>query len=163
MMLLNTGLNGPPCGTPSVVSSFLCLTITPAFKYLWMSETTRPSFIVSDNTCMSLLWLTVSKATVRSFPSYQRLPLLCFRLLAYRLCASCRDLGCVQANHLCLIALPQDYHLLSPCKSALRHCSRIPSYPSGSSQCFLLFSAFLLASGNNMNTCLVKVLPFTDC
>ena len=64
---------------------------------------------------------------------------------------------------LCLIALPQDYHLLSPCKSALRHCSRIPSYLSGASQCFLLFSAFLLAFGNNMNTCLVKVLPFTDC
>src|SRR5574344_436865 len=102
-------------------------------------------------------------ATVRSFPSYQRLPLLCCRLLAYRLYASYRDLGCVLASHLCLIALPQDYHLLSLCKSALRHSSRIPSYPFGGSQRFHLFSAFLLAFGNNMNTCLVKVLPFTDC
>ena len=50
-----------PCGIPTSVLSNTPLLITPALRYLWMSEMTLPSLMVRDNTSMSLLWHTVSK------------------------------------------------------------------------------------------------------
>ena len=35
--------------------------MTPAFRYLCISDMTRPSLTVRDSTSMSLLWFTVSK------------------------------------------------------------------------------------------------------
>jgi hypothetical protein len=61
MMFPSRGLSGPPCGTPSGLSSNIPPTMTPARRNLWISEITRPSFIVSDSIWMSLLWFTVSK------------------------------------------------------------------------------------------------------
>ena len=61
MMLLSNGLNGPPCGIPISVRSNIPFAITPAFRYLCISDMTLPSFMVLDNTSISLLWLTVSK------------------------------------------------------------------------------------------------------
>ena len=59
--LLSSGLNGPPCGIPTSVRSNIPSAITPAFRYLCISDMTLPSFMVLDNTSISLLWLTVSK------------------------------------------------------------------------------------------------------
>ena len=49
IMLLRSGLNGPPCGIPTSVFSNIPLLITPALRYLCMSDITRPSLMVRDS------------------------------------------------------------------------------------------------------------------
>ena len=60
-MLLRSGLSGPPCGVPTLLSCTTPLTITPAFRYLCISDITLPSLIVKDSRRNRKLWLTVSK------------------------------------------------------------------------------------------------------
>ena len=62
----HNGLNGPPWGTPSDVAWNPPSSITPAFRYLCISEITRPSLMVLDSTSISLLWFTVSKYACKS-------------------------------------------------------------------------------------------------
>ena len=66
MTFPQSGLNGPPCGTPSMLAWKLPSSITPEFRYLWISDMTLPSLIVLDSTSISLLWLTVSKYDCKS-------------------------------------------------------------------------------------------------
>ena len=55
------GLSGPPCGVPTLLSCTIPLTITPAFRYLCISDITLPSLIVKDSRRNRKLWFTVSK------------------------------------------------------------------------------------------------------
>ena len=66
MMLARTGLTGPPCGVPISHGVILSPSCIGALRILWMSETTRPSLSLSDKSCRSLEWLTVSKNFDRS-------------------------------------------------------------------------------------------------
>ena len=83
----HSGLNGPPCGTPSSVFSKNPFCNTPAFRYLCISDTTRPSSIVRDNTSISLLWFTVSKNFSKSMLTTYTYPSSTFFLQALN--ASC--------------------------------------------------------------------------
>ena len=76
MILLNSGLNGPPCGTPLSVSSYFPATSTPAFRYLWIRDTTLPSFTVLPITSISFEWFTLSKNCSKSRSMQKRLPSL---------------------------------------------------------------------------------------
>ena len=71
-MLLSMGLSGPPCGTPSVVSSYLCPTITPALRYLCISDMTLPSLMVSPAT------LPLTLSLVSSFCAWSQTFVLSF-------------------------------------------------------------------------------------
>ena len=52
------------------------LLITPALRYLWMSEITLPTLMVRDNTSMSLLWHTVIKNFSKSISTTYTYPLV---------------------------------------------------------------------------------------
>ena len=78
MTLLSNGLNGSPCGIPISVFSNTPLLIIPALRYLCISDITRPSLIVLDNTSISLLWHTVSKNFSMSMSTAYTYPSLTF-------------------------------------------------------------------------------------
>ena len=78
MTLLSNGLSGPPCGIPVSVFSNIPPLITPALRYLCVSDITRPSLMVLDNTSISLLWHTVSKNFSKSISTTYTYPSLTF-------------------------------------------------------------------------------------
>ena len=55
MTLLSSGLSGPPCGISVAVFSNIPPLITPALRYLCISDITLPSLMVFDNTSINLL------------------------------------------------------------------------------------------------------------
>lgn len=50
VILLSNGLSGPPCGIPVSVFSNIPPLIAHALRYLYISDITRPSLMVFDNT-----------------------------------------------------------------------------------------------------------------
>src|SRR5690606_19355666 len=60
-MFESRGLNGPPCGVPSVVFDTTPLIMTPDCKYLRINFSNGLSWILFASVLMSLSWLTLSK------------------------------------------------------------------------------------------------------
>ena len=76
-MFASTGLTTPPCGVP-IVTLLLTLPslLIGALRKRCIREITLPSSILSDNSCKSLLWFTVSKNLLRSRSITHSRPLL---------------------------------------------------------------------------------------
>lgn len=76
MILLSIGDRFPPCGVPLVVSSYFPFTITPAFRYLRISDSVSGSYISLPTRVMSLSCGTLSKNFSRSISTIYVYPSL---------------------------------------------------------------------------------------
>ena len=76
MMFASNGERFPPCGVPTMESSYSSSIIIPLTRYFLTIEMTSPSSIVLPIKVISLSWFTVSKnfsksmSTIQSFPSF---------------------------------------------------------------------------------------------
>ena len=74
MMFANNGERFPPCGVPTIESSYSSSIMIPLTRYFLMIEITSPSFIVLPMIVISLSWFTVSKNFSKSMSTIQSLP-----------------------------------------------------------------------------------------
>ena len=90
MMFANNGERFPPCGVPTIESSYSSSIIIPLTRYFLTIEIISPSLIVLPINVINLSWLTVSKNFSKSISTIQSLPLFiisravkiaCFALL----------------------------------------------------------------------------------
>ena len=74
IMFANNGERFPPCGVPTMVSSYSSSIMIPLTRYFLTIEITSPSLIVLPMIVMSLSWFTVSKNFSKSISTIQLLP-----------------------------------------------------------------------------------------
>lgn len=66
--------HNPPCGVPTIESSYSSSIMIPLTRYFLMIEITSPSLIVLPIVVISLSWFTVSKNFSKSMSTIQSLP-----------------------------------------------------------------------------------------
>ena len=74
MIFANNGERFPPCGVPTIESSYSSSIMIPLTRYFLTIEITSPSFIVLPMMVISLSWFTVSKNFSKSISTIQSLP-----------------------------------------------------------------------------------------
>ena len=74
MIFANSGEIFPPCGVPTIESSYSSSIIIPLTRYFLTIEMTSPSLIVPPIKVISLSWFTVSKNFSKSMSTIQSLP-----------------------------------------------------------------------------------------
>ena len=74
MMFANSGDMFPPCGVPTMVSSYSSSIIIPLTRNFLTTDMTSPSLIVRPKIVISLSWSTVSKNFSRSMSTIQLCP-----------------------------------------------------------------------------------------
>ena len=74
MMFASSGERFPPCGVPTIESSYSSSIMIPLTRYFLTIEMTSPSLIVLPIIVINLSWFTVSKNFSKSMSTIQSLP-----------------------------------------------------------------------------------------